>query len=70
MQPKFTGRPSRRSQPQEPEAMDEAEQPSKLARARKRFRQIAEAANPSPFIVVVDTRGRPRHQPRHTNLKA
>lgn len=43
--------------------------PKPVSRARKMFRQAAEALNPSPFIVLYDNRGRPRHRPRHTSLK-
>ncbi|TPM89860.1 hypothetical protein [Mesorhizobium sp. B2-1-3A] len=43
--------------------------PRPVSRARKMFRQAAEALNPSPFVVLYDNRGRPRHRPRHTSLK-
>lgn len=74
-----TGRPNGRPKktPTEPvEALTEVETPTAApkqavgARARRRFRQIAESLNPSPFVVVYDGRGRPRHAPRHTNVKA
>lgn len=39
-------------------------------RARKRFRETAERANPSPFLTMLDARGRPRHAARHTSVKA
>lgn len=40
-----------------------------LARARARYRMLAELANPSPFVVPLDRRGRPRHKPRHSSVK-
>lgn len=39
-------------------------------RARNHFRKMAERLNPSPFAQVFDSRGRPRHKPRHTFVKA
>lgn len=61
------GRPKKAPTAEQVEAV--ASKPAVGARARKRFRQIAEALNPSPFVVVYDGRGRPRHQPRHTFVK-
>ena len=39
-------------------------------RARESRRRAAILLNPSPFAVVYDSRGRPRHEPRHTFAKA
>lgn len=63
---KPTGRPNGRPR-KAPEPIDAPKPP--VSRSRKRFRQIAEMLNPSPFVVVYDGRGRPRHQPRHSSVK-
>jgi hypothetical protein len=44
------------------------EKDGKQSRARKAFRAHAERLNPSPFVAVLDSRGRPRHKPRHSPL--
>lgn len=72
---KPTGRPNGRPRKTPTELSPVAETPTagrKPAlgnRARKRFRQIAEILNPSPFVTVYDGRGRPRHAPRHSSVK-
>lgn len=69
---KPTGRPNGRPRKVVAEATERPEpQPVTAKRpvARKRFRMVAEMANPSPFVTVFDGRGRPRHKPRHTSIK-
>jgi hypothetical protein len=69
---KPTGRPNGRPKKTPTEQADVPAAPLRPAvgaRARRRFRQIAESLNPSPFITVYDGRGRPRHSPRHSNVK-
>ncbi|WP_181176221.1 hypothetical protein [Mesorhizobium sp. B2-3-4] len=36
---------------------------------RRQFREQAERLNPSPFVQILNSRGLPRKQPRHSNLK-
>ncbi|TPM53270.1 hypothetical protein FJ959_22335 [Mesorhizobium sp. B2-2-4] len=70
---KPTGRPNGRPRknPQPAAAPEQQEAPPRvnLARARARYRMLAELANPSPFVVPLDRRGRPRHKPRHSSVK-
>lgn len=63
------GRPRKHPLPVEAAPEPKAIEPALMPRARRRFRQIAEALNPSPFLVVYDGRGRPRHKPRHSSVK-
>jgi hypothetical protein len=68
---KPTGRPNGRPRKTVEAEPVEATPPPRvnLARARARFRMLAEQLNPSPFVVVRDMRGRPRHKPRHSSVK-
>jgi len=65
------GRPRKNPLAVEASAEQQAPKPvSARPRARSRFRMLAELQNPSPFVQAYDGRGRPRHKPRHSSVKA
>jgi hypothetical protein len=52
-----------------PRRLKHDDDPSGKSRRAKQSRRFAELLNPSPFVQVLDGRGRPRRAPRHTDLK-
>jgi len=69
---KPTGRPNGRPRKIIAEPVEDVQpkRPAMPQKARRQFRRMAEALNPSPFVVPLDNRGRPRHKPRHSSVKA
>lgn len=70
---KPTGRPNGRPRKIIAALVEDQVQPKRPAmppKTRQQFRKMAEALNPSPFVVPLDNRGRPRHKPRHSSVKA
>ncbi|MBL8578085.1 MAG: hypothetical protein JNK47_12730 [Mesorhizobium sp.] len=52
-----------------PRRLKHEDDTSGKSRRAKQYRRIAEMLNPSPFVQVLDSRGRPRRAPRHTDMK-